>query len=36
MLRDLVSFIAKSIVDEPDQVSVNEVEGDRTVMFEVR
>ncbi len=36
MLRDLVSFIAKSIVDEPDQVSVNEVEGDRTVMFEVK
>lgn len=36
MLRDLVSFMAKSIVDEPDQVSVNEVEGDRTVMFEVK
>ena len=36
MLRDLVSFIVKSIVDEPDQVSVNETEDDRTVVFEVK
>ena len=36
MLIDLVSFIAKSIVDEPDMVSVNEVKGDTTHVFEVR
>ncbi|HHW27421.1 MAG TPA: KH domain-containing protein [Firmicutes bacterium] len=36
MLRDLVSFIARSIVDEPDQVSVNEIEGDKTLVFEVK
>jgi len=36
MLRDLVSFIAKSIVDDPEQVSVNEIEGDKTLVFEVK
>jgi predicted RNA-binding protein YlqC (UPF0109 family) len=36
MLRDLVTFIAKSIVDEPGKVEVNEVEGERAVVFEVR
>ena len=36
MLRDLVAFIAMSIVDEPDKVLVSEVEGERAVVFEVR
>jgi len=36
MLRDLVTFIAKSIVDNPDRVEVNEVEGERAVVFELR
>lgn len=36
MLRDLVTFIAASIVDEPDKVLVNEVEGERALVFEVR
>ncbi len=36
MLKDLVTFIAKSIVDNPDQVEVNEVEGERAVVFELR
>lgn len=36
MLRDLVTFIATSIVDEPGKVEVNEVEGERAVVFEVR
>lgn len=36
MLRELVTFIAKSIVDNPDQVEVNEVEGERAVVFELR
>ena len=34
MLRELVTFIAKSIVDNPDLVEVNEVEGERAVVFE--
>lgn len=36
MLRDLVTFIARAIVDEPDKVEVSEVEGERAVVFEVR
>jgi predicted RNA-binding protein YlqC (UPF0109 family) len=36
MLRDLVLFIAKSIVDNPDKVDVKEVEGERAVIFELR
>lgn len=36
MLRDLVTFIAKSIVDNPEKVEVNEVEGERAVVFELR
>ena len=36
MLKDLVTYIAKSIVDNPDQVEVNEVEGERAVVFELR
>ena len=29
MEKDLVEYIAKSLVDDPGAVSVNEVEGDR-------
>ncbi len=36
MLRDLVVFIAQSIVDEPENVLVTEVEGERAVVFEIR
>jgi predicted RNA-binding protein YlqC (UPF0109 family) len=36
MLRDLVMFIAQAIVDEPDKVTVYEVEGERAVVFELR
>ena len=36
MLRDLVLFIVQAIVDEPDKVTVNEVEGERAVVFELR
>lgn len=36
MLRDLVTFIVRAVVDDPDKVLVNEVEGERSVVFEVR
>ena len=36
MLRDLVEFIVKSIVDNPSGVQVKEVEGERACVFEVR
>ena len=35
-MKDLVEFIAKSLVDDPTQVSVSEVEGHREVRIELR
>ena len=34
-LTEIVSFIAKSLVDEPEAVEVVAVEGDRTVIVEL-
>lgn len=36
MLRDLIEYIAKSLVDNPDAVRVNEVEGEQTSVLELR
>jgi len=35
-LKDLVEMIAKSLVDDPDAVEVNEVEGSQSVIIEVK
>ena len=35
-LRSLVEYIAKSLVDNPDQVSVNEIEGEKTTILELK
>ena len=35
-MKELVEFIAKALVDNPEQVSVNEVEGERSVIVELR
>ena len=35
-LKDLVAFIAKALVDLPDDVSVTEVEGEQTSVIELR
>ncbi len=35
MEKDLIEYIAKSLVDEPDAVSVNETEGERGVILEL-
>ncbi len=34
-LKEIVSFIAKALVDEPEEVEVEVVEGDRTVIVEL-
>jgi predicted RNA-binding protein YlqC (UPF0109 family) len=34
--RELVEFVAKSIVDDPSQVSVSEIEGETSVILELR
>ena len=36
MLKELVEFIAKSLVDNPDADQVTEVGGEQTVVFELR
>lgn len=35
-LRDLVEFMAKSLVDQPDEVDVNEVAGEQTTVVELK
>jgi predicted RNA-binding protein YlqC (UPF0109 family) len=35
-MKDLISVIAKALVDFPDQVEINEVEGDKTTVLELR
>ena len=35
-LKDLVEFMAKSLVDEPEQVQVNEVAGEHATVVELK
>lgn len=35
-MRELVELLAKSLVDNPDQVSVDAVEGDKSLVLELR
>jgi predicted RNA-binding protein YlqC (UPF0109 family) len=35
-MRELVEFIAKSLVDDPSQVHVSEIEGETSVILELR
>ncbi len=34
-LKDLVDFMARSLVDQPEKVSVNEVAGEQTTVVEL-
>ena len=34
-MKELVEYIAKSLVDEPDQVEVREIEGSNSVILEL-
>jgi len=36
VLKDLVEYIAKSLVDNPDEVVVTEVEGEQTSVLELK
>lgn len=36
MLKELVTYIAKSLVDNPDSVQITEVEGEHTSVLELR
>ncbi|WP_373498546.1 KH domain-containing protein [Desulfococcus sp.] len=35
-MKDLVKYIAQALVDNPDQVSVEEVEGNQTSVLELK
>ena len=35
-MKELVEYIAKALVDLPDEVKVTEVDGERTVVYELR
>jgi uncharacterized protein len=35
-MKDLISIIVKALVDQPDQVVVAEIEGEHTVILELR
>ena len=35
-MKEFVEFIAKHLVDNPDAVEVTEVDGDRTIVYELR
>jgi uncharacterized protein len=34
-MRDLISYIARALVDNPDEVSVSEIEGNQTSVLEL-
>ncbi|WP_461208417.1 KH domain-containing protein [Desulfocurvus sp. DL9XJH121] len=36
MLKDLITYIAKSLVDNPDEVHVSEIEGEQTSVIELK
>lgn len=35
-MKELIEYIAKALVDEPDQVNVSEVSGDQTCVLELK
>jgi uncharacterized protein len=35
-MKDLVKYIAQALVDDPDAVAVNEIEGEQTSVIELR
>ncbi len=35
-MKTLIEFVAKSLVDHPDQVEVKEVEGEQTTVLELK
>ena len=36
MMKEFIEYIAKTLVDHPEDLQVTEVEGERTVVYELR
>jgi len=35
-MKDLIEYIVKSLVDHPEEVRITEIDGERTIIFELR
>lgn len=35
-MKDLIEFIARALVDNPDDVNVSELQGEKTAIYELR
>ena len=35
-MKDLIEYIAKALVDEPEEVTVTEIKGEQTIVIELR
>ena len=35
-MKDLILYIAKSLVDQPDEVRVSEIDGEQTIVLELK
>ncbi|MCD4651886.1 MAG: KH domain-containing protein [Candidatus Cloacimonetes bacterium] len=35
-MKELIEFIVRALVDNPSEVDIQEVEGDKTIVFELR
>lgn len=35
-MKDLIAYIAKALVDSPDEVHITEIEGEKTTVLELR
>jgi predicted RNA-binding protein YlqC (UPF0109 family) len=35
-MKELITYIAKALVDKPEEVSVNEIEGEKTTVLELK
>ncbi len=35
-MKDLIAYIVRALVDQPDEVAVSEIEGGQTVILELR
>jgi len=35
-MKEFIEYIVKHLVDKPEQVAVNEIDGERTIVYELR
>jgi len=35
-MKELIEYVAKALVDSPDSVDVKEIEGEKTIVYELR